>query len=130
MTVYELVSRRVRLSRRYVFFRSDFKELGGRTQVGRSLLRMCTAGELLKIGHGVYAKARRNRINNNIMIASPGGADAVFIEVLMRLNLSYEWTGMTADYMQGNTSQVPAFIEVKLKRRLYRKLTIGKRIFN
>ncbi len=130
MTVYELVERRIRRSRRYVFLRSDFNELGSPSQVGRSLLRLCKSGRLLKIGHGVYTKARFNRISNNVMPASPGGADAVFIAVLRRLNLSYELTGMTADYMQGKTSQVPAFMEVKLKKRLYRKLIIGKLLYN
>lgn len=130
MTIYRLVEYRVRKSGRYVFFRSDFNDLGSRSQVGRALLRMCTRGTLLKIGYGVYTKARRNRINNNVMLASPGGADAVFIEVLIRLKLSYELTGLTADYVEGRISQIPACMEVKLKRRMYRKLTIGKRIYN
>lgn len=63
----------------------------------------------------MYAKARRNRINSRLMIASPGGPDAVLIATLDRLKVPYELKGLTAAYAAGKSTQIPAFMEVKPK---------------
>ncbi|OFC48191.1 DUF6088 family protein [Aeromonas hydrophila] len=130
MTISELVERRIRRSRRGVFLRADFNNLGSCSQVGRALRQMCERGLLLKVGYGVYAKARRNRINNHVMFSALGGENAVLIATLNRLQVPFKLTGMTAAYMEGQTTQIPVFIEVKTTKRFYRKLTIGKRVFN
>lgn len=130
MTIAERVEARIKRSKRDVFLREDFDDLGGYDQVGRALRQMCEKGLLMKVGYGVYAKARRNRINNRLMIAAPGGPDAVLIATLDRLNVPYELKGLTAAYSVGKSTQIPAFIEVKPKKRFSRKLKIGSREFN
>lgn len=130
MTIVDCVEIRIKRSRRDVFLRDDFNDLGGYDQVGRALRKMSSKGVLLRIGYGVYAKARRNRINNRLMIASPGGPDAVFIATLGRLKVPYELSGLTAAYFAGKTTQIPALIEVKVKKRFSRKITIGNRKYN
>jgi len=130
MTITDRIETRIKRSKRDVFLRADFNDLGGYDQVGRALRQMCGKGLLLKIGYGVYAKARRNLINNRVMVASPGGPDAVLIATLERLNVPYELKGLTAAYAAGKTTQIPAFMEVKPKKRFSRKLKIGTREFN
>lgn len=130
MTIADRVEARIKRSKRDVFLREDFDDLGGYDQIGRALRQMCEKGLLLKVGYGVYAKARRNRINGRLMIASPGGPDAVLIATLDRLQVPYELKGLTAAYAAGKSTQVPAFMEVKPKKRFSRKLKIGSRVFN
>ncbi|HGY1078535.1 TPA: S-adenosylhomocysteine hydrolase, partial [Aeromonas salmonicida subsp. salmonicida] len=72
MTIADRVEARIKRSKRDVFLREDFDDLGGYDQIGRALRQMCEKGLLLKVGYGVHAKARRNRINSRLMIASPG----------------------------------------------------------
>ena len=130
MTIADRVEARIKRSKRDVFLREDFDDLGGYDQIGRALPQMCEKGLLLKVGYGVYAKARRNRINRRLMIASPGGPDAVLIATLDRLKVPYELKGLTAAYAAGKSTQVPASMEVKPKKRFSRKLKIGSRVFN
>ena len=130
MTIADRVEARIKRSKRDVFLREDFDDLGGYDQIGRALRQMCEKGLLLKVGYGVYAKARRNRINSSLMITSPGGPDAVLIATLARLKVPYELKGLTAAYAAGKSTQVPAFMEVKPKKRFSRKLKIGSRVFN
>jgi len=48
---------RIKRSRADVFIPSDFRDLSGYDQVLRALRNMVRAGVLIKIGHGIYAKA-------------------------------------------------------------------------
>ena len=41
-----------------VSLRGDFIDLGGYDQVGRALRQLAQKGKILKIGYGLYAKAR------------------------------------------------------------------------
>lgn len=47
----------VRRSKRNVFLRKDFAELGSYDAVGRALRQMTRTGKLVQIGYGLYAKA-------------------------------------------------------------------------
>jgi len=51
------VAFRIKRSRADVFIPSDFCDLSGYDQVLRALRNMVRAGILIKIGHGIYAKA-------------------------------------------------------------------------
>lgn len=58
-----LVEKKIfRCWKRNVFTRKDFIALGGYDQVGRALLSLTREGKLIRIGYGLYAKARKNRI--------------------------------------------------------------------
>lgn len=130
MTITDNIEVRLKLSTHYVFLRSDFNDLGDYSKVTRALQQICKKNILLRIGHGVYTKIRLNRINNNLMFASPGGSDAVLLEVLNRLNIPYEFTGLTADYFAGKTTQIPALVEVKINKRFSRKIKVGQHKLN
>lgn len=130
MTIIEHIETRIKLSTQYVFLRSDFNDLGDYYKVTKALHVMCKRNILLRISYGVYTKLRLNRINNSLMFSSPGGPDAVLIEMFDRLNIPYEFTGLTADYFAGKTSQVPASIEIKVNKRFSRRIKVGRHKFN
>lgn len=73
------IQSRLKRSKRYVFTRDDFKDLAGYDQVGSALRELVKEGLLLKVGYGVYTKARQNAITGKLMPAAPGGSAAVIL---------------------------------------------------
>lgn len=130
MTIIENIEARINSSKSYVFLRSDFNDLGDYGKVTKSLRQICKKNILLRISHGVYTKVRFNRINHNLMFSSPGGPDAVLLEALNKLNIPYEFTGLTADYFTEKNTQIPAFIEIKINKRFSRKIKVGRHEIN
>jgi hypothetical protein len=49
---------RIERKRRDVFLRADFEDLGGYDQVGRVLRKIVREGRLVRVGQGLYARAR------------------------------------------------------------------------
>lgn len=128
MTTETLKSRmqdRIRKSRRTVFLRKDFEALGAYDQVGRALRQLVGQGRLVRIGKGVYAKARKNRITGKPMLAASGGFDQVSKEALSRLGVQWEPASAEKAYQAGST-QIPARVVLKVKGPFHRRIAYGK----
>src|SRR5215471_12059840 len=50
--------KRISRKRGDVFLRADFEDLGGYDQVGRALRKLVREGRLVRVGQGLYARAR------------------------------------------------------------------------
>ncbi|NDS15417.1 DUF6088 family protein, partial [Escherichia coli] len=116
--------------KRYVFTRDDFRDIAGYDQVGRALRTLVNEGKLMKVGYGVYTKARRNIITGKIMPAAPGGSAAVITEALARLNIRYRLVGATECYNKGQSTQIPVSLGIKTPSRFKRMLIVGKSKIN
>ena len=79
------VAVRIARSRACVFLRSDFRDLGGYDQVGRSLRSLTAKGKLVRIGYGVYARAVLSPISGTVVPAKP--LPALASEALKRLDV-------------------------------------------
>lgn len=131
MTIKSRIKVRVSRSKRSVFLRSDFKDIANYDQVGRVLRQMVTAGELIKIGYGLYVRARLNRITGKPMPDNPAGADGVLIEAMERLGRDYEFDALSLSNMSGESTQIPAKVSIKPKSsRFTRKITVGSQKVN
>lgn len=130
MTTKARIQSRLKRSKRYVFTRDDFKDIAGYDQIGRALRTLVKEGELLKVGYGVYTKARRNSITGRIMPASPGGSAAVIVETLDRLKVRYRVTDATQAYNSGKSTQIPASAGIKTPSRFKRVLSVGNSKLN
>lgn len=62
MTAVERVYQKIKRSRRYVFERKDFDGFASYDQIGRALRQLVKQGELIKLGYGLYTKARMSTI--------------------------------------------------------------------
>ena len=128
MTAQTLGSRirdKIRKSRRMVFLRDDFAALGGYDQVGRVLRQLEVQGRLVRIGKGLYAKARPNRITGKPMLAAPGGFDQAAKEALNLLGVQWEPASAEKAYQAGRT-QIPARVVVRVKGPFHRQIAYGK----
>lgn len=118
-------STKISRSKREVFLRSDFESLAGYDQIGRALRQLTSEGFLLKIGYGLYAKARPNRITGKPMLSAEGGFSQVAEEALSRLGVKWQPSKTVQAYQAGST-QIPANAEVIVLDRFNRRIATEK----
>ena len=130
MTIKDKILQRIQDAENYVFMRQDFSDIANYDQVGRALRELVRDEKLLKVGYGIYTKARINSITGKIMPACPVGADGVILEALERLGIKYTFGEYTAAYLAGKSTQIPAFLEIETPRRFKRQLSAGRSRIN
>ena len=124
LSLKQQVEQQISLTKQDVFLRADFEQLGGYDQVGRALRELVAEGKLLKIGYGLYAKARISSITGKPMLASVGGFKAVSEQALERLGVAWQPSDELVCYNKGETTQVPVNATVIVKRRFNRKISL------
>jgi Family of unknown function (DUF6088) len=118
------VSRSIGRSKAEVFLRDDFEFIGSYAQVGKALNSLTKQGRLVRLGYGVYAKARPSSLSGKPVPRTP--LESLAREVLEKLDVTCE-PGMAAqEYLRGG-SQIPARVTYNTgSRRISRKLTVGR----
>lgn len=111
--------------KRQVFTRKDFMSFGNYDQVGRVLLTLTRENKLIRIGYGLYAKARKNRITGLPMLAAEGGFEQVAKEALDLLDIKWQPSSTEQDYNSGST-QIPINTQVFINGRFHRKIGTDK----
>ena len=131
MTIQGRIQTRVKRSKRSVFLRSDFKDIADYDQVGRALRKLVRDGLLMRIGYGLYVRARVNRITGGQMPDNPAGADGVVIEAMEKLGVDYQFDKLSQMNLSGDSTQIPARIKITPKNpRFTRKIAVGKQHVN
>jgi hypothetical protein len=131
MTILDRVKTRVRRSKRSVFLRADFTDIADYDQVGRALRTLVREGNVMKIGYGLYVRARENRITGKLMADNPAGTDGVMIEVMEKLGVEYQLDELSSMNMVGESTQIPANIKIRPKSpRFKRKIIVGNQRVN
>lgn len=131
MTIQSKVQTRVKRSKASVFLRADFTDIADDDQVGRALRKLVREGLLIKIGYGLYTRARLNRITGNIMPDNPSGADGVVIEAMEKLGVEYQFDELSQMNFSGDSTQIPAKVKIVPKStRFTRKIAIGTQLVN
>jgi hypothetical protein len=96
--------KRVDRKRGDVFVRADFEDLGGYDQVGRALRQLVRDRRLVKIGQGLYARARPSMTSGEPV---PVGGLGTLKEALRRVGVETLPSRLERDYNAGRTTQVP-----------------------
>lgn len=131
MIIQARLETRIKRAKRSVFMRSDFADIADYDQVGRGLRNLVRDGLLLKIGYGLYVRARVNRITGTLMPDHPAGNDGVLIEAMERLGVDYQLDDLSLKSLSGENTQIPASIKIIPKSsRFTRKITVGKQRVN
>lgn len=124
-TLQQRIASRVDRSRRDVFLTRDFAQLSGEDQVIRALRKLVGERKLLRLGKGVYAKARPSNLSGRAVLANPAGFLPVAQQALERLGVEWEPTQAQRDFAANRTTQIPVNPVVKIKGRFARKLRYG-----
>ena len=105
-----------------VFLTREFSDLAGERQVLRALRELTEAGQLIRLGYGVYGRAELSSITQKPMLAGDGFGP-VARQVLDKLNIPWEPTTAERAYNEGRSTQVPMTPRVRLRNsRFSRKL--------
>lgn len=119
-TISEAIVRRIGRSRRNVFLRSDFAELGSYDAVGRALRQVTRSGKLVQIGYGLYAKAAISPFSGKS--APVVGIRKLAVEALERLGKSIDPSAAEKAYNSGRSTQVPTGRTLVVKERVSRRI--------
>src|SRR6516225_6931134 len=106
--------KRVDRKRGDVFVRADFEDLGGYDQVGRALRQLVRDRRLVKIGQGLYARARPSMTSGEPV---PVGGLGTLKEALRRVGVETLPSRLERDYNAGRTTQVPTGRVIGVTRR-------------
>lgn len=106
-----------------VFVREDFADIGGYDQVGRVLRELARAGKLIKIGYGLYARAKKSSITGEAIPVAP--LPTLAKAALDRLGFEIAPSELEQEYKSGKTTQVPTGRLIAVKGRINRKIGYG-----
>jgi len=114
-----------------VFTRKDLEsDYSNQAQLrlNRALKAFLKEGLILKISHGLYAKAEpMSFTNGKIKPVLQESFETVAMEALNKLNVKWELGSAIQEYNRGETTQVPAVFSVQLKSRFRGKISVEGR---
>src|SRR5271156_4728788 len=115
--------KRIDRKRGDVFLRADFDDLGGYDQIGRVLRQLVRDGRLVRVGQGLYARARPSLTSGEPV---PVGGLIALKEALRRVGVKTAPSRLELAYNAGQTTQVPTGRVVGVTRRVRRKIGYGE----
>ena len=131
MTAVDRVYQKIKRSRRYIFERKDFDGFASYDQIGRALRQLVKQGELIKLGYGLYTKARINSLTGRPMPTNPGGSDALMREILKMKGVDFEMDNLSLQSLSGESTQIPSSVQYSWNPKQFnRKLAVGNRVLN
>jgi len=120
------IARSIGRSKRDVFLRADFADLGSPSRVTRAISELIKKGKLARLGYGVYAKTVPSVVTGNPIPRKV--LESLVVEALESLGIPMELGAAHSAYATGSTGQVPMSVTVSTgSRRVSRKLKLGNR---
>ena len=121
MTIADRIERSVANRKDAVFVRSELKSFGNTSQVGRALRGMVARGALVRLGVGVYAKAKPSVLTGKPIPISP--LEVLGPQALTKLGVKFEPCRATKAYNSGASTQIPSGVVLNTgDRRVTRKI--------
>ena len=123
-SVKDRMVRSIYLRKGEVVLRADFEKMGSQSQISRALKELVQAGKLVRLGYGVYAKARPSVLSGKPVPRA--SLEELVQETLQKLGVDVSLGRAQAAYAEGRTTQVPVRTTFNTgNHRITRKLTVG-----
>lgn len=103
-----------------VLLRKDFLDLAGYDQVGRALKNLANEGKIIRIGYGLYSKAKTSLLTGETIPIAP--LPNLAKEALMRLGVAVLQSQAEIEYNEGRSTQIPTGRQIAVKGRVNRKI--------
>lgn len=112
---------KIRSMESQVFVREDLSDdHSNREQLrlNRALKTFIDEGLIIKISHGLYARATKmNFLNGETKTVLEDSFESVAIQALDKLGIKWEFGRAIQEYNRGETTQIPAVFSVQLHSR-------------
>jgi hypothetical protein len=106
-----------------VVLRADFADLGDYDQVGRVLRILVKEEILVKLGQGIYAKAKRSALTGELV--PQGGIIQATREALTKLGVKVLPSSLERAYNADSSTQVPTSRLIGTNKRVRRVIRYG-----
>ena len=127
MILEERIKRAITMRKDDVFVRAELAGFGSEAQVSRALRNLIASGRIVKLGVGMYAKAKKSILSGNAIPIKPVSVLAPV--ALRKLGIDVYPSQMTKQYNDGATTQLPAGTVLNTgTRRINRKIGFGPQI--
>lgn len=127
MKTIERIERSLALRKSDVLIRSEYDDFGSEAQIARALKELVERGKLVRLGRGVYAKAKPSVLSGKAIPVQP--LENLVPQALQKLGIDVKPSRLTEDYNAGRTTQVPTGIVYRVDRkRISRKLGFNGRL--
>lgn len=123
ITLKDKIRYRIKRSKDTVFLLKDFDDITDRNQAGRILRELIKDKLLMKIGYGLYSKAKIDRIDNEIL--PERGLIGAGKEALKKLGIKIYPSTYETMYNNFQSTQVPTGRVIGVKSRITRKISEG-----
>ena len=128
-----MISTRTRIARslgiskkKTVFLRSDFDAFGTSTRVTRALQELIREGRIIRVGRGIYVKARLSSVTGNPVPVEP--LETVAHKALAALGVDVQLGSAQKAYVGGFTLDDPMEIAIDVgSSRISRRIGFGGR---
>ncbi|BAZ16262.1 hypothetical protein NIES4071_81380 [Calothrix sp. NIES-4071] len=119
-TLEDKIIEKITLAEDEVFTRKDFNGIGDYNSVGRSLRNLVKKGKMIRIGHGLYAKAIVSPFSKRVIPRKP--LPELGVEVLKKFGIETFPSSYQQAYNEGRSTQVPTGRLIGVKTRIKRKI--------
>jgi len=103
-----------------VFLPSDFLALADRRQIQRVLQQLIRKNVILRIGHGVYARAKISTLTNRLVPEQ--NLRSLAVSFLTKSGVKILPSQYERDYNIDQSNQVPTGLVIGVDRRVFRKI--------
>ena len=120
-TIKGKIQYRIRRSAENVFILNDFIDIADKDQVGRALRKLIKEDQILKIGQGIYVKARYSEIFKKIMPIRT--LPELAKEAFEKLGIDTAPTSWEQLYRDRKSTQVPTGSVIGVTKRVSRNIS-------
>ena len=120
-TLKQKILLRISLKQDKVFVRDDFYDLGGGyDQIGRALKQLVGESQIIKIGYGLYAKAKISPVSGSLVPQS--SLPELALEALAKLGVKTYIPSCNKLYNAKKSTQVPTGRKIGVTTKISRKI--------
>ena len=124
-SLLQKVRERISEASEATFVLSDFADLSDRDQILRALRALIKEERLIRVGYGVYVRARKSRLTGRIIPEED--LRTIAVTALQKNGVKILPTFYEREYSAGRTTQVPTGLLIGVDRRVNRKISYNGR---
>lgn len=125
MSLFARITSAVSTAESDIFLTRDFKSMGSSAQITRVLRRLLEDGLLVRIGLGIYVRAKISVLTKRPIPVRP--ISVIAPEIFERLGVEIWPSRAVREYNAGRTTQIPVHLVINTgNRRIRRIIRFGK----